>query len=251
MTLFARNFDHEREAEEAEARRLERARHTEEELQAAVALARAEGREEGRMQGMAEGQAAALQSLAARQTEALEALGPAISDLLSQAGAHRQALEAQSLDFALSLCERLIPELLRGHSRDRTAERVRRSLRLALGSSALRIHLAPTTLEALGPGIQAAAAARPDAPALHLLADPELDDGDMRAAWDNGQMEYSYERTCGQILDVLRRSRLVAIEEAPQTAPLTPPATKSAETKRATGVPPSDQSPPEEIQRHG
>lgn len=207
MTLFVRDFDHERDQEAQEARRLLRARHTDEELAAAVAQARAEGRAEGQALGESAGWAAAQDSFAARQAQALDELSPRLETILQDAAAHRQALEAQSLDFALSVCEQVFPEILRGYSHTRAADRVRRSLRMALGSSTLRIHLSPEALTVLAPRIRAAAANRPDSARMELIADPQLADGDVRAEWDNGFMEYSFAAICDQLLTALRRSQ--------------------------------------------
>lgn len=205
--VFQRDFDLEIAEEAAQAEHDARARYTEEELAEAIARAREEGREEGRAEGHAAGLAEARGTLAAQQSAALAVLGPKLDMLLGEAAAHRAALEAQVLDFTVSVCEKVFPELLHERARARTLAQIRRCLQFALGSSSLRVVLSPGALDELGPRLSGMCAEAGVTARLEMSADPDLAAGDARVEWDNGFLDYSLAAVCERILDALRESR--------------------------------------------
>lgn len=40
---------------------------------------------------------------------------------------------------------------------------------------------------------------------LEIIADPELADGDSRLEWENGYSEYSLDKICDEILEVVKK----------------------------------------------
>lgn len=219
---FCRDFDEEHAAARAHEERAARARYTEEDLAAAIEAARAEGQEAGRAEGHAAGAAEMRDTLLARHAEALETLVPQLETLLRDAAAHRAALEAQVVDFVLSVCEQVFPEFLRTRARDRAREQVEDTLRLALGSATVRIRLAPDTLAALRPRIEAAWHERGARGPLEIIGDEGLGEGDARMEWDNGFMDYSFAEVCNRILGALRaRGAGAAAEQTNTTGSMT------------------------------
>lgn len=210
--IFDRDFDRELDRERQEAERRARACYTPEDLEAALADARAEAFREGHAAGRAEGMAESRVSSEALRAEVLGTLGPQLERLIGEADRHRAALEAQVLDFALSVCEQVFPEVLRSRSRDRALDRVKKTIELALGSATLRITLAERALPLVRPEIEQAAQAIGLKARVELAADPALPEGEVRMEWDNGFMEYSFAGVCDRILTALRQARAGASE---------------------------------------
>lgn len=204
--IFDRDFDGELDHERQEAERRARACYTPEDLEAALADARAAAFAEGHAAGRAEGIAESRASSEALRSEALGALVPQLERLIGEADRHRAALEAQVLDFTLSVCEQVFPEVL-SRSRDRALDRVRKTIGLALGSACLRIMLSERALPLLRPQIEQAARDIGLKTRVELAAEPALSEGDVRVEWDNGFMEYSFAGVCDRILSALRQAR--------------------------------------------
>lgn len=208
--IFDRDFDLELEREELQARRDARACHTPAELVDAVEAARAVAYFEGRRAGHAEGLADAAEADHARRAAALDALGPQIEALVQANDNHRQILEAQILDFALTVCEQVFPELLRHRAHDRALAQVRRALSLGLGSVSLRICLSPEALELLQDDLNAAIVQNGLQGRVEIHANEALADGEARVEWDSGFLEYSFSSICDRILCALRDARSAA-----------------------------------------
>ncbi|PWE49446.1 hypothetical protein DEM26_13450 [Thioclava sp. NG1] len=204
MTVFQRDFDEEMQAEDAR-RAAERLRvFTQADLDAAAAAARAQGFEAGRAQGRNEATTEITTSLEARQTEALEKLSPEITALLGNQLAHQAALERHLCGFALRVCEKVFPEFIESCSTARVETQIRRAMEIALRKPSLTIRLSPANVTGLTPVIEASAG--PNSPALNIVADPALADGDIHADWEDGVMDYSFETVCRSILIALRQT---------------------------------------------
>lgn len=208
--IFDRDFDLELAHEDRQARRAARARHTPEELSEAVEAARAAGFMEGKCAGHAEGLAEAAVADGARRAAALEALGQQLPAMVRENDRHRAALEAQVLDFAITVCEQVFPELLRRRAHDRALAQVRRALTVGLGSMSLRVSLSSDALQLLHDDLDAAITQNGLQGRVELRADPALADGDARVDWDNGFLEYSFSSICDRILFALREARSAA-----------------------------------------
>jgi flagellar assembly protein FliH len=208
--VFNRDFDLELAREDAQTRRDARARHTPEELAEAVSAAREAAFAEGRCAGHAEGLAQAAAADDARRAAILEALMPQMLSLVQAADTHRAALETQLLDFALSVCEQVFPELLKHRAHDRALAQVRRALSVGLGSATLQVSLSPEALRLLHEDLDISIAECGLQGRVEMRADPALADGDVRVTWDSGFLEYSYASICNRILRVLREARTAA-----------------------------------------
>ena len=208
--IFDRDFDLELEHEARQARRDARACHTPAELLDAVETARAAAFSDGRRAGHAEGLADAANADHARRVEALDALGPQIRKLAQASDDHCQVLEAQILDFTLTVCEQVFPELLRHRAHDRALAQVRRALSLGLGSVSLRICVSPEALELLHDDLSTAIAENGLQGRVELQANDGMKDGEARVEWDSGFLEYSFSSICDRILRTLREARPAA-----------------------------------------
>lgn len=207
--VFHRDFDLELAQEDRQARRDAGACHTPEEMSEAIESARAAAFAEGRLAGHGDGLAEAAAADSARRAAALDALMPQIAALIEAADTHRAALEAQLLDFALSVCEQVFPELLRHRAHDRVLAQVRRALSVGLGSATLQVTLSPGALHLLLPDLEAAIQESGLEGRVDMRGDPDLIDGDVRVFWDSGCLEYSFTSISDRILRVLRDARSV------------------------------------------
>lgn len=212
--IFNRDFDAERDRERdgGDAAPAPRPMFTEEDLRSAERLACAEGFETGRERGRTEALAEAEAARASERQEALLALAGRVEVFCAEAAAHRAALENQMIEFALMACERVLPELMRTHSKDRAAAEVRRCLSLIMCSPTIRVFLSRGALETHRPAIEDALRDRHDGTQLELAADPELVDGDARVEWDSGVMDYSFGQITEQLLEALKRTRPMPAE---------------------------------------
>lgn len=210
--VFERDFDHEAALERERGERALCARHTPEELEAAVSKAEADAYTKGWEDGHNSGTINTNATLLARQTEALDALSPQIGELIGAGDRHRGALEGQAVGFVLAVFEQVFPEFRSQRALDRVAEQVRHAVGLALGSASLRIFLSEAAAPGLAPMLESAARAQGFEARIEIGADAGLADGDVRVEWDNGFMEYSFDALCAQILDALRRSKAALAE---------------------------------------
>ncbi len=167
-------------------------------------LARSEAFEAGHRQGMLDGRAAFEADQQSGQTNALDTIARHCETLCQDAATHRDALETDMVAFALSACEKVFPELILSRSSERAAAEIKRFLTLAMGSPKLRIRMSESTFEEHGSAIEAALSLQSSTTAIEISTDQELADGDARMEWQNGTMEYSFERLCNTVLSALR-----------------------------------------------
>jgi flagellar assembly protein FliH len=210
--VFDRDFDAEGAKDDAGAAPADGPLYTDADLRAAERTARAEGFEAGRQRGRAEAAEEARTARCEERHDALLALAAGVERLCADAAAHRAALEAQMIDFALVTCERVMPEILRTRSTDRAAAEVRRCLGLVMESPRIRIFLSRPALEEHRAAIEQTIRDRHAGAEVELAADPALDDGDARVEWDDGVMEYSFGQIADMLLEALRRMRPVPAE---------------------------------------
>ena len=199
----SRDFDAELDAERRADEHRRNAVFTAEEMEDARQAARDAGRDEGRAEGEAAARSAALTTAAERTLAALEAVTPAVATLIAGADRHRAALEAQLMEFVLSVFDRVLPELVRSQAAVRTEAEVRRAVGMALGSARLTLRLPKEAAATFAPDLTRRICAAGFEGRVEIHGDPDLAPGDMRAEWENGFMDYSYAAICNQILGAL------------------------------------------------
>ncbi|MCR8550511.1 FliH/SctL family protein [Salipiger sp. P9] len=205
--VFDRNFD----AEEDALRRGEApvigAVFTRAEYEDAVALARAEGFQAGLQQGRAEASETAQSSESARRLAVAEAVLPAMQALFADADRHHAALEAQMVDFVLSVFRQVAPDVSAALAGDQALREAKGAVRMALGSAQLILWVAPEALQTASTELELAARQAGFGGRLTVKSDPALGPGDVRADWDQGVMEYSFREICARILGALGVAR--------------------------------------------
>ncbi len=190
--------------------------YTREEFDEAVKQARADGYADGRTAGRAEASSASEDSEAERQLAALEAVAPALTALFADADRHHAVLEAQMIDFVLSVLGQVAPQLTATLARDQAEREAADAIRMALGSAMLRVHFPPEAKADGEAHIQRTARLAGFAGRVEVKSDPALAPGDVRAEWDHGVMEYSFNDICQRIFDALEAAKAAAEERAGQ-----------------------------------
>jgi len=183
--VFERDFDGERELRARRSDVRIGAVYTEEEYRAAVEAAQAQAYEDGRTAGRTEAAMASAQSDQERQISALE------------------TLEAQMLDFVLSVFVRVAPQVVETQARAQVEREVDNAIRMALGSAILRVFFAPSAHKEGEAQVQRTARLQGYAGRVEVSPDPELAEGDVRVEWDHGVMRYSFNDICQRILGAL------------------------------------------------
>ena len=178
--------------------------YSEAEVRELVRAANERGLRDGHAAGLAEGEAAAARRIDTAQVETLDAMAEGLATLLNDAKAHRAALEAQVLDFALSVCDAVFPELVRDMSRDRAAAQVRTALKMAIGSRRVTIRLNPATAATLSEELSARLDYYRMDGVCRIEPDADLHPGDVQMAWDHGSLSYAFEVVAQRILSELR-----------------------------------------------
>ncbi|WP_353475750.1 hypothetical protein PVT71_24500 (plasmid) [Salipiger sp. H15] len=205
--IFDRNFDAEAESQRRGEQPKQGAIYTRAEFDAAVTKARNEGFEAGLKQGRDEASNAALQSNSARQTSAIEAVGPALRALFDDADHHHAVLESQMVAFALSVLRQVAPATGAALAEAEALQEARGAVRMALGSAELKLWFAPEVTETSGTEIHRIARQSGFGGRVEVKPDPALAIGDVRAEWDHGVMSYSFNDICGRILGALEDSK--------------------------------------------
>lgn len=214
--VFDRNFDGEVETKARLADVRIGAVYTVAEYDDAVEAAQAQAYEDGRTAGKAEAAVASAQSDHERQLTALEALAPAMTALLEDADRHHAVLEAQMLDFVLSVFQQVAPQVIESQARAQAEREVENAIRMALGSAILKVFFAPSVHKEGEALAQRTARLQGYGGRLEVKPDPELAVGDVRVEWDHGVMRYSFDDICQRILGALGAAKAAADDRTGQ-----------------------------------
>ena len=188
--------------------------HSQADFDRAVEAARREGYSDGRAAGLAEASVMAEDTVADRRVQAMEAVVPALAQVLADADAHHAVLERQMIDYVLSVFRQVAPRAFDALARDQALHEAEAAVRMALGSATLRLYLAPDGVEDATPPLTQAARRAGYAGRLEVKPDPDLAPGDVRADWDHGVMRYSFNDICDRILTALAAAEAEAAQKA-------------------------------------
>jgi flagellar assembly protein FliH len=168
-------------------------------------------KEEAFQAGLETGHSKALEQLRqeADQTHinAVHSIKDHLRDIFEKSDSHNDILEAQVLDFGLSICEQVFPYLLHHQSQERAVTQIKKTMQMALNSPYINIAVSKTALPQLKPLIEDAAQELGLENRIKLLSDANLVDGATRIEWKNGFMEYSFDAVCERILTALKAAQ--------------------------------------------
>lgn len=209
--VFDRDFDEEAEFEERRRIHAKRAIYTPEDLDAAVAKARKEAYEDGRMAGRAEASIEVGESVAARTADALVVLAPQLKQIITQSDQHKAALEHQLLDYVLTVFRQTAPELAKDTALIRTEAEIKKAIRMAVGTSYLRIHVPSELAGELSDAIEQQVQASGFDGRVQIQTDARMKPGDTRVVWDNGLMDFSLTELTDKVLTALKQASSEAL----------------------------------------
>ena len=147
------------------------------------------------------------QDIEARKYAVLEGLSKGLQDFMRDTVQSENLLETQFFDFAISVGERVMPELIETRAHHRTMAQIRKGVRMALGSRQLQIWISKLDHELLGDELEILLKESGMSDKTALIADEDIEPGDVKLSWDHGGLEYSFALMCREILENLKKSR--------------------------------------------
>ena len=209
MTLiFCRNFDDELDREMGrDASSCTCAHPSPEELEARIEAAKEEAFQAGLEAGHSKALEQLRQEVDQNHIDALQSIKDHLRNIFGKSDTHNDALEAQVLDFGLSVCEQVFPYLLHSQSQERAVTQIKKTMKMACNSSYINIAVSETALPQLKPLIEQAAEGLGLKDRINLLPDANLMDGATHIEWKHGFMEYNFETVCERILTALKAAQ--------------------------------------------
>lgn len=208
--LFEQDFAQ----EERDALKPKQPTFTLDDLEAARAMARAEGVEVGK--------AAAMASIERKAADALAALGKQ----LAESGAARDAalarIEAGAMELCAALLRKLFPSMQQRHGLGEIEGLLRDGLRTMADEPRVVVRLNDTLLDGLQPRIDALAKQAGFAGRVVLVGDDMVAVGDCAIEWADGGAERCGDRLWADVDALLRRMAETAPDAGAATAAATP-----------------------------
>lgn len=171
---------------------------------ALIAEARGQGFTEGHAQGLIKGRTEAETEQADAVRTALATIGQQLEQILNAENERRETMARDIADLLTEIAERVVPEMLEQISVDLVEYRLDQGLRMASRDPGLRIRLSPQAHEVVADRIAEMADALAPGWRPQVISDPAMHAGDLRLNWDSGYLDYSLDRVCNDLLDVLR-----------------------------------------------
>jgi len=187
---------------------------TQAELMAATAAAREEGFAQGHREGVIQGNGLK----AEREQATLEALGLVVTNmqtLQDDYEAIRRREQSETANLALSIAKRLVNLHLQ-HDQQATLKILAdRCTDAIMKKPSITLHLHPDLAAALEGKIAPLFEARGFTGMLRILAEPTLEDYDVRVAWDHGHMEQNLRQAWQEIESLLKQYTLYPSSSPP------------------------------------
>lgn len=168
---------------------------SEDELRAAQASAHAEGLSEGLKQGRAAAMAENESSVAA----VLQGLSAQVAHILAEQSAQVDQSRQMTLDIALAITRKLLPDYIARHGLGEIEAAVRTVMDGLVHEPRLVVRVAEAQLDAVTAGVQQEVARRGFEGKLVFLADPTMGLADCRVEWAEGGVERDASRVWSEV----------------------------------------------------
>lgn len=165
--------------------------------------------EAGRAQGEVEAERRMRAAAETRRVETLGRISDQVSRLITDREAHEQALEAQLLDYAISIGEKVLPDLIETRSHQHVISQIRKAVRMGLGSGRVRIRLSAEDRALLGADLADLERPPERTTRVEIVTCDRLRAGDLEVDWDQGGLAYSFSTVCEEVLSLLRKTKPV------------------------------------------
>lgn len=173
--------------------------------------------EAGRAQGAREAESRLRDAAEALRAQLLVQIGEGVSRLLTEREQQERALESQLLDYAIAIGEKVLPDLIETRSHQHVISQIRKSVRMGLGSSQVRIRISGPDRDLLGSDLDRLGLAPEHAARVKLVTCERLGRGDLEIDWDQGGLSYSFSAICEEILSLLRKSQPAPVHSGMKT----------------------------------
>lgn len=201
--IFERDFDREIEIESGLGPEPERV-YSEAEMQALLEAAREDGFAQGQDLGYRTGRAEAIGQAEKEHHATLDALTGSLQTLMRGEAEHRVALERDVVVLMTAILEHVLPEAKAALSVERLEREILAHLRMGLDKATLKIRMNPEDRERIEATIRKEADKLGLTELIEVIADAGLAQGATRVDWNDGFMEFGFERICAAILDRLK-----------------------------------------------
>lgn len=197
--IFKRDFDQETETEFR--------RRTGLISEAELAKACQDALEEGERRGRAAAETALRAEAELLRAQSLSRIHEGMDRLLTERERQERELETQLMDFAIAVGEKVMPDLIEARAHQQVISRIRKGVRMGLGSGHIRIRVAAADLALIETDLRSLICGLPDPDRVEVITAPDLPPGDLRVDWDQGGMSYSFTAVCAEILTLLRKNK--------------------------------------------
>lgn len=168
---------------------------SEDELRATQASAHAEGLSEGLKRGRAEAMAENESSVAA----VLQGLSAQVAQILAEQAAQVDQSRQMTLDIALAITRKLLPDYIARHGLGEIEAAVRTVMDGLVHEPRLVVRVAEAQLDAVTAGVQQEVVRRGFEGKLVFLADPAMGLADCRVEWAEGGVERDADRVWSEV----------------------------------------------------
>ncbi|MBO9428622.1 hypothetical protein [Sulfitobacter sp. R18_1] len=166
----------------------------------ALADAVSKAKEEAYQEGYNAGEEAAKASILEGCSKTLEMIAPQMKEFLDATTTHQRTLETEVADFALSIGQKVFPDLVEQVSWERAREEIKRVLEKCIGRPKLKIFVSAEVHETMADDLEELAATVDHGQTVEIVVDKEFSNGDAKVVWDDGFMSYSFEDVCNEIM---------------------------------------------------
>ncbi|QFT47379.1 flagellar assembly protein H [Roseivivax sp. THAF40] len=201
--IFERDFDRELDSEQGVSPPSERM-YSESEVQTKIQLATEAAYARGQDAGWRTAHTEAMGQAERQHLAALEQLGSQLRSLMEGEANHRSKLEDDVVALVKAVLTKVLPDLQSQLSRTRLENEILAHVKLALGSSTLRIRVSTLDLPQLKDTILRKADTLGVTSRIQISSDAALSQGECRVDWDDGFMEFGFEKVCRSILELLQ-----------------------------------------------
>ncbi|MCK6454546.1 MAG: hypothetical protein L6R19_27415 [Alphaproteobacteria bacterium] len=190
-------FDHDFAQEERDAAKPKQPTFSLDELEAARAMARAEGAEAGKAEAMA--------SIERKTADTLIALGKQLAASAAAREAAMARIEAGAVELCAGLLRKLFPALQQQHGLGEIEGLLRQALRAMADEPRVVVRLNDTLLDALQPRVDALSKSSGFAGRVVLVGDEMVAPGDCAIEWADGGAERLGDQLWADVDALIRR----------------------------------------------
>lgn len=169
--------------------------------------AKEQAHEEGAKEGYAKGRNDEKEDILAETAKNIENLSPILAGFLAEGTDHRARLEEQALSFAISVWEKISPQIVDQWGKDKMLGQVKDTLEKCFDKPQLKIYSSQGAAHELRDQIDALADKINYQGLVSVSGSPDIGRGEIKVEWDNGFLEYKLPEICAEIAAKMNEAR--------------------------------------------